>query len=85
MMARRRREKKYTLEALLSGFRNNMPAAGGKFWGILEAFLYQKHIHECILDMFFAQNAPEILKISACGGHFLNPGFKKRSVFENVG
>ena len=40
----------------------NMPAAGGNFLGILEVFLHQKHIPECILDVFFAQNAPEILK-----------------------
>ena len=43
------------------------------FWGILEPFLYK---NKCILDMFFAQNAPEILKISACGGHFLTQDFK---------
>ena len=41
-----------------------MPAAGGKFLGILEAFLYQKHIPERILDAFSRKNAPEILKIS---------------------
>ena len=41
---------------------NNMPAAGGNFLGILEAFLYQKHIPEYILDVFFAQNTPQILK-----------------------
>ena len=39
-----------------------MPAAGGNFLGILEAFLYQKHIPEYILDVFFAQNTPQILK-----------------------
>ena len=50
--------KKLTLEALVNGFYKNMPAAGGKFWGILEAFLYQKHIPECILDVFFTQKRP---------------------------
>ena len=39
-----------------------MPAAGGNFLDILEAFLYQKHIPERILDVFSRKNAPAILK-----------------------
>ena len=39
-----------------------MPAAGENFLGILEAFLYQKHIPERILDVFSRKNAPAILK-----------------------
>ena len=63
-----------------------MPAAGGKFWGILEAFLYQKYVPECILGAFLTQKRPEILKISACGGQNPVPGgYQNLHGYQNFG
>ena len=38
----------------LAEFYYNMAAAGGIFFGILDAFLYQKHVPECNLEAFSA-------------------------------
>ena len=54
---------------LLMDLYSNMPAAGGNFLDILDAFLYQKHVPGCILDAFFTQKRlwnPQ--KFSVCGG-----------------
>ena len=40
-----------------------MPVAGENFLSFFVAFLYKKHVSECILKCFSHKNAPKISKI----------------------